>query len=196
LASEHQPLVLHNRHTDERLELKRVRINGEVCLSLSASLPPHRDGPPRHIHHEEDEAGTVHRGVLTAWVDGQRVQVGPGEQAVLPKGSAHHWWNEGDEVLEWSGYAKPVVDLDRYLQAVFDVVNAGSAERPPLVYLAHVMLRHRKTQAVLVMPGPIQAIVFRLAYLFGLVTGRYRGDDWPGCPSRCQGAPLVATEDA
>lgn len=196
LAPEQQPLVLHNRHTGERLELKRIRIDGEVCLALRASLPPHSDGPARHIHHEEDEVGTVHRGVLTAWVDGQRIQVGPGEQALLPKGSAHHWWNEGDEPLEWAGYARPVVDLDRYLQAGFAVANAGPPGRPPLVYVAHIMIRHRKTQTVLVKPRPIQAIAFRLLYLYGLITGRYRGEDWPGCPSKCPGAPLMATEDA
>ena len=153
-------------------------------------------GPPLHVHLAEHEAGTVHRGVLTAVVDGERVQAGPGEAAELPLGSAHRWWNEGDEPLEFTGYAKPLVDLDRYLQAVFEVVNAGPADRPPLVYLAHAMLRHRKTQVVLVMPRAIQAVVFRLAYLFGLLAGRYRGKDWPGCPARCTGAPSSGTEGA
>ena len=111
-------------------------------------------------------------------------------------GSAHRWWNEGDEPLEFVGHARPVVDLDRYLQAVFDVINNSPPERPSLVYLAHAILRHRKTQTVLVMPRPIQAVVFRLAYLLGVITGRYRGDDWPGCPSKCTGAPVTATEDA
>ena len=85
---------------------------------------------------------------------------------------------------------------NRYLQAVFEVVNAGPANRPPLVYLAHAMLRHRRTQAVLVMPRPIQAAIFRVAYVFGLLSGRFRGSDWPGCPSRCTGAPEVVAEDA
>jgi hypothetical protein len=120
--------------------------------------------------------------------------VGTGQQAELPTGSAHRWWNEGDEPLEFMGYARPVIDLDRYLQAVFDVMNASPADRPSLVYLAHAMLRHRKTQTVLVMPRPIQAVVFRLAYLFGVLTGRYRGQDWPGCPAKCTGAPVMGTE--
>ncbi len=133
---------------------------------------------------------------MTALVDGVRIQAGPGEEIELPRGSAHRWWNEGDEPLEFVGYARPVVDLDRYLQAVFEVVNAGPANRPPLVYLAHAMLRHRRTQAVLVMPRPIQAAIFRVAYVFGLLSGRFRGSDWPGCPSRCTGAPEVVAEDA
>jgi len=196
VASEQQPVVLTNRHSGERLELRRVRIDGVLCLEIRGSLPPHSEGPPLHIHHAEHESGVVNRGVLTAVVDGHRIQAGPGEPAELPMGSAHRWWNEGDEPLEFVGQAKPVVDLDRYLQAVFDIVNNSPTERPSLVYLAHAMLRHRNTQTVLVMPRPLQVVVFRLAYLFGLVTGRYRGHDWPGCPSKCTGAPVMATEDA
>jgi hypothetical protein len=41
-----------------------------------------------------------------------------------------------------------VVDLDRYLQAVFEVMNAGPEGRPSLFYIAHAALRHRDTQAM------------------------------------------------
>jgi len=186
-----EPLILLNRHTGERLELRRVTMGGEVCLELRGSLPPGAEGPPLHIHFQEHEEGIVHTGQLTAVVDGERIHVGPGESAELPLGSAHRWWNEGDEVLQFTGYARPVVDLDRYLQAVFEVVNAGPANRPPVVYMAHALLRHRETQEVLMMPRLIQGVVLRVAHLFGQVTGAYRGVEWPGCPERCTGAPLI-----
>ena len=185
-------LVLQNKHTGERLELRRFPSGDEVWLELRGSLPPYREGPPLHIHFEEDEEGTVHSGKLSAVVDGQRVDADAGESAQLPRGSAHRWWNEGPDPLEFVGYARPVVDLDRYLQAVFQVVNAGPRHRPSLIYMAHVMLRHRRTQATLVMPRPVQAVLFRVAFLVGTILGRYRGQDWPGCPARCTGAPLVS----
>ena len=191
-----EPLVLENRHTGERLELRRVLLGGQMCLELRGSLPPRSEGPPLHVHLKEHEEGRVNRGRLTALVDGKRVEAGPGESAELPLGSAHRWWNEGDEPLEFVGYARPVVDLDRYLQAVFEIVNAGPADRPSVVYMAHVIRRHRETQEVFLMPRPVQAVVFGLAYLVGSLIGAYRGDDWPGCPSRCPGAPLVGPEDA
>lgn len=190
------PLIIENRHTGERLELRRMRIEGEMCLQLRGSLPPRSEGPPLHMHLKEREEGAVRRGKLTALVDGRRIEAGPGETAELPLGSYHRWWNEGDEPLEFVGYARPVVDLDRYLQAVFEVVNAGPAGRPSLVYMAHVIRRHRETQRVRLMPAPIQTLVFSLAYAMGSLTGAYRGDDWPGCPSRCSGAPVVEPEDA
>jgi len=189
-------IALENRHTGERLTLTRVVRGDEVWLELTGSLPPHCDGPPLHIHFAEDEEGRVTSGTLTAVVDGRRITVGPGASASLPRGSAHRWWNEGDEPLEFLGYARPVVDLDRYLQAMFEVMNAGPDGRPPLFYMAHAALRHRHTQAVLLMPRPIQAVLFRVVVALGTVLGRYRGDAWPGCPSRCLGAPVRPGEDA
>ncbi len=188
-------IVLENRHTGERLALSRVKRGDEVWLKLKGSLPPHREGPPLHIHFAEDEEGQVMSGTLSAVVDGRKITAGPGDSAPLPRGSAHRWWNEGDEPLEFLGYARPVVDLDRYLQAVFEVINAGPEGRPPLFYLAHVALRHRRTQAVLIMPRPVQAVLFRVIVAIGTVLGRYRGNDWPGCPTRCLGAPSGAGED-
>jgi len=183
------PLVLENRHTGERLALRRVRRGAEVWIELSGSLPPHREGPPMHIHFAENEEGHITAGTLSAVVDGRPLTAGPGASTRIPMGAPHRWWNAGDETLVFGGYAKPAVDLDRYLQGVFDVMNAGPPGRPPLFYLAHVALRHRRTQAVLVMPAPLQAVLFRVLVALGTLLGRYRGDDWPGAPARCPGAP-------
>lgn len=182
-------LLLVNRHTGERLTLRRVRQGEDVWLELRGSLPPHREGPPMHVHHAEDEEGFIRAGTLSAVIDGRTVSVGAGGTTKIPRGAVHRWWNAGDETLEFDGWAKPAVDLDRYLQAVFDVMNAGPAGRPPLFYLAHVALRHRRTQAVLVMPAPLQAVLFRVVVALGTLLGKYRGDDWPGSPARCPGAP-------
>ena len=96
----------------------------------------------------------------------------------------------------FEGFARPLVDLDRYLQAVFEVVNSGPEDRPPLFYMAHALRRHRATQAVLVAPRIVQAILFPLVVGLGTLLGKYGGTDWPGCPARCTGAPLVAEEGA
>ena len=104
---------MENRHSGERLELRRLSGDGELWLELKGFLPPHQEGPPLHIHYLEDEEGTVMAGTLSAVVDGRRIDAGPGESASFPRGSAHRWWNEGDEPLEFVGTARPVVDLDR-----------------------------------------------------------------------------------
>jgi mannose-6-phosphate isomerase-like protein (cupin superfamily) len=182
-------LELENRHSGERISLRRIKQGDEIWLELKGSLPPHRQGPPLHVHYLEEEEGHISAGTLTGLIDGRRITIGPGESGVLPRGSAHRWWNEGDVTLEFTAYARPLVDVDRYIQAVFEIMNAGPEGKPPLFYMAHLVLRHERTQAVLVMPLPIQAVVFRIVVAIGTLLGRYRGEAWPGCPARCTGAP-------
>lgn len=182
-------LRLMNRHSGEVLDIGRERRDGETVFTLHGTLPARRPGPPRHIHYMEDEEGRVTAGRLWAEVGGRQVTLGVGEVVHLPRGVPHRWWNDGDEMLAFEGCTRPAVDLDRYLQAVFEVLNAGPPDRPPLFYLAHVALRHRRTQTVLVMPPALQALLFPLIVAVGTFLGRYRGTAWPGCPARCTGAP-------
>ena len=128
--------TLNNRHTGECLQLRRIVRDGTMCLELRGTLPPRQDGPPLHVHYYEHEEGTVVAGTLSAEVDGRQLQVEAGGTAVLPAGSAHRWWNAGDETLVLEGLAKPVVDLDVYFAAAFEVLNSGPANRPPLFYIA------------------------------------------------------------
>ena len=149
------------------------------------------EGPPLHIHQFEDEDGSVTAGTLSAIIGDRTITAGPGESVTLPRGVPHRWWNGGDTQLVFHGTVRPLADLDRYLQAIFEVVNAGPKGRPPVFYMAHLVLRHRHTQSVLLMPAPLQAVVFRTAVLIGTLLGRYKGKDWPGCPDRCAGAPTA-----
>jgi len=112
-------LIIENRHNGERLAMRRVKRGDEVWLELKGLLPPHRQGPPLHIHVAEDEEGVVRSGTLSAVLNGRRLTAGPGEQVSFPRGSIHRWWNDGNEPLVFEGYARPAMDLDRFLQAIF-----------------------------------------------------------------------------
>ena len=119
----HGWLTLINRHSGERLQMRRIRRDGEMWLELQGTLPPNQDGPPLHIHFKEHEEGAVIAGTLAAEVDGAQVRIEQGGLVRLPMGSAHRWWNGGTETLRFDGFARPVVDLDRFLSAIFDVIE-------------------------------------------------------------------------
>ena len=188
-----QFLQIENRHTGEILRIRRVReANGQVILVLEGSLPPHTSGPPLHVHFQEHEHGHVTAGTLGAIVENRKFTVPTGGAVDLPAGVPHRWWNAGEDLLEFNGRAVPAVDLDRFLQAIFAVINAGASGRPSLFYLAHVARRHRHTQELRAVPVALQKIVFPVILLIGHILGKYRGDDWPGSPASCGGAPEVA----
>ena len=64
-------LIIENRHNGERLAMRRVKRGDEVWLELKGSLPPHRQGPPLHIHVAEDEEGVVKFCMLSAVLNGR-----------------------------------------------------------------------------------------------------------------------------
>jgi mannose-6-phosphate isomerase-like protein (cupin superfamily) len=185
-------LKIENRHTGEILRMHRVReANGQVILILEGSLPPHSSGPPLHVHFQEHEQGFVAAGTLGAIVGNKKITVQTGEPADLPAGVPHRWWNAGEDLLKFNGRVVPVIDLDRYLQAIFAVVNSSNSGRPSLFYMAHILRRHRQTQELRTVPVAIQKIVFPMVLLIGHILGKYRGDMWPGSPASCTGAPEV-----
>lgn len=181
-------LRLENRHTGEVLIMRRVRDGDQVVLQLEGSLPPKREGPPLHVHLVEREEGEVVSGAVSAIVGGKTIRLLAGERSTFPAGVPHRWWNAEDQVLRLNGRVVPVVDLDRYLQAVFAVINAGPAGRVPFFYIAHVAYRHRRTQRIATIPLAVQRIVFPVVVFVGWLLGKYRGDDWPGAPNSCPGA--------
>lgn len=184
-------LRLDNHHTGEMLRMRRERDgSGQVILIIEGSLPPRSNGPPPHKHFQEREEGRVQAGTLGARIGEQTLVVQTGGNATFPAGVVHSWWNAGETLLEFSGRVVPAVDLDQYLQGLFAVLNASASDRPSIFYLAHVLWRHRRTQGVMKPPVAIQRILFPVILLIGRVLGKYKGQDWPGCPETCTGAPL------
>jgi quercetin dioxygenase-like cupin family protein len=183
-------LKLENRHTGEIIRMRRVRAaNGQIELAVDGSLPPRASGPPLHVHFLASEAGVVRAGSLGARLGGETIVVPVGGTVFFPAGVVHTWWNAGGDLLELSGRVTPAGDLDRYLQALFAVLNASSSGRPSIFYLAHVLWRHRHSQTVAVPPAMVQRVLFPVVLLIGRVLGKYRGTDWPGSPESCPGAP-------
>jgi quercetin dioxygenase-like cupin family protein len=187
-------LTLENHHTGEILRMRRVGgVDGHTVLVLEGSLPPGTSGPPFHVHVDSRETIFVKSGLLGVRIGREKVDVPPGQNAAIPAGIWHTWWNAGNELLETSGRAVPASDLDRFIQGMFAVVNASSSGRPSIFYLAHVLWRHRRTQAVALPPRAVQRIVFPLILLLGTALGKYRGTAWPGSPASCTGAPETVT---
>jgi hypothetical protein len=187
-------LWLDNRHTGERLRMRRVQdANGQTVLYVDGSLPARASGPPPHVHFNLREEGIVKAGFLGARIGKETIMVPAGGSAVFPAGIVHSWWNAGDVLLELSGQVTPAGELDRYLQGIFAVLNAGRPGRPSLFYLAHVVWRHRHTHSLVVPPRAVLRVVFPLILMAGRLLGKYRGTGWPGSPESCTGAPVVET---
>jgi quercetin dioxygenase-like cupin family protein len=174
-------LHLHNRHTGEYLDITRGVEDGREVLYLEGSLPPHSEGPPMHVHVDQDESGEVVSGQLSAILGGKRLTLCTGERAFFPRGVRHRWWNDGDEPLVFKGKVVPAGDFDQYLEGIFAILNASASGRPSLFHIAHLSLRH-PSQRLSPAPAWVDRILCRIIVAIGTLVGAYPATGWPGAP--------------
>jgi quercetin dioxygenase-like cupin family protein len=65
-------------------------------ISMVESVSPVGSGPPRHIHHAEDEVFVLLSGECEFWLEGATFNRGPGEAAFIPRGKEHTFRVIGD----------------------------------------------------------------------------------------------------
>lgn len=66
------------------------------AMSIVDSLSPVGSGPPRHIHHNEDETFVILTGACRVWLDGRESELVAGESAFIPRGTEHTFKVIGD----------------------------------------------------------------------------------------------------
>ena len=80
--------------TDYRITVNRQDSGGVV--GMFESTVPAGEGPPLHIHHNEDEVIHVVEGEYEFWLDGAIRRMGPGASVFLPRGVPHTFRVVGD----------------------------------------------------------------------------------------------------
>ena len=66
-----------------------TRVASQGAMSIVDSTTPSSEGPPRHIHHAEDEIIVVLTGEIEVWIEGETTRIGPGEAGFIPRGKSH-----------------------------------------------------------------------------------------------------------
>ena len=59
------------------------------ALSITDCVSPSNSGPPRHIHHDADEAFVLMSGDCEFVIGSRRFTRGPGQTVFVPRGSEH-----------------------------------------------------------------------------------------------------------
>ena len=66
-------------------------------MSIVDSWSPAGSGPPKHIHHGEDETFVMITGTCKVWIEGVETIAGPGESVFIPRGKEHTFKVVGEE---------------------------------------------------------------------------------------------------
>lgn len=94
-------------------------------LEFDVFLRPRGMGPPEHIHLVQSEHFRVVAGTLIAKIDGTERTLRAGQEALVPMGIPHTWWNSGEDELHIRVQLRPAANFEGMIREYYTLVNAG-----------------------------------------------------------------------
>lgn len=93
-----------------------------------------------HDHYEETIYGV--EGAMTWTVDGQQIDVGPGQAICIPRGAVHRFDNNSEHDVKVLCAVSPAAIGPQYFREAAEVIKAAGGGPPDKAKMAEVMLRH------------------------------------------------------
>ena len=102
---------------------------------------------PAHSHDHYEETIYGLHGTLTWTVDGQPIEVGPGQALCIPRGAIHRFDNLGEADAKVLCVISPAAIGPQYFRDVAEVMTASAGGPPDAARMGEVMRRHGLTPA-------------------------------------------------
>ena len=118
--------------------------NGTASV-FECYVPANSRMPAPHSHDGFEETIYGLEGATTWTIDGQTVEVGPGEAVCVQRGQIHGFQNHGDVDAKILCIATPAVFGPAYFREVGEVLAASAGGPPDLAAVGEVMRRHGLT---------------------------------------------------
>ena len=82
-----------------------------------------------HVHPAQSEGFAVAAGQLGLKVGRKKITLGPGEVATVEAGTAHRFWNAGEEPVRFVCEVRPALQFESLLETMFALAAAGKTGR-------------------------------------------------------------------
>jgi quercetin dioxygenase-like cupin family protein len=113
--------------------------NGSAAM-FEFTVPAGAKVPVAHYHENFDETIYGLAGVITFTVDGEAIDILPGETCFIPRGAVHGFNNLKQEDAKALAVITPALLGPIYFKEVAEIVNAGGP--PDVAKLKQVMSKH------------------------------------------------------
>jgi quercetin dioxygenase-like cupin family protein len=120
--------------------------NGTASV-FECYVPANTKMPAPHSHDGFEETIYGLEGATTWTIDGETVQIGPGEAVCVPRGRIHGFQNHGSVDARFLAMATPAVFGAAYFREIAEVLGATAGGPPDLTAIGEVMRRHGLTPA-------------------------------------------------
>ena len=181
-----------NPVTGERLvfELTSHDTGGEYTL-FDTYVEPGGAVASAHVHPYQTEIFTVIDGRLGVKRGREKLELGPGEKALIDPGTPHKFWNAGEGEVRFICTVTPAVQFERLIATMYSLAAAGKTNRkgmPNPIRLAVIANHHFDDVRLPVVPHKLQ----KLALVLGAPVGRLAGYSATFDPTPGELAPAAA----
>jgi quercetin dioxygenase-like cupin family protein len=121
--------------------------NGSASV-FECDIPAGSRMPAPHSHDAFEETIYGLKGTTTWTIDGETVDVAPGEAVCVGRGQIHGFENRGDVDATFLAIATPGLFGPAYFREIADVLAASAGGPPNLAAIHEVMRRHGLTPAL------------------------------------------------
>ena len=181
----HTGQTIENPVTGERVVFRTTSADtkGEAVV-IDVFVEP--DGfVAAHVHPRQEERFRVLAGTLALRVGREEVVARPGDRVVVPAGTAHRFWNAGDERAHFVCEVRPALRFESLLETMFALAADGKTNRkgmPNPFRLAVIAQAHFDTVRLPFPPAWTQRFGLALGAPLGRLLGygaTYEGIDAP-----------------
>jgi quercetin dioxygenase-like cupin family protein len=120
--------------------------NGTVCV-FECDVPANAQMPLPHSHDGFEETVYGLKGRTTYTVDGETIELGPGDSTCIKRGVIHGFANRGDEDATFLAIISPALFGSSYFRDLGDVLKASAGGPPDKAAMGAVMRKHGLTPA-------------------------------------------------
>ena len=137
--------TIHNPITGERITFLATSADtdGEAVV-IEAVVQPDGAVAAGHVHPSQSERFAVKSGTLGLKVGGKKLELGPGDVAVVEAGTRHKFWNAGEGAVTFVCEIRPALQFE----TMFALAADGKTNRkgmPNLFRLAVIANHHFDT---------------------------------------------------
>jgi quercetin dioxygenase-like cupin family protein len=188
--------VYDNPVTGERVVVRLgTQETGGERLVIDVYVRPGGAVAGEHIHPSIDETFTILKGRVGISIDGRKMIAKPGRKLHVPRGTAHDWWNAGDEEAHILVEVTPAARFEAMIRNLFGLAQDGRTDRKGVPHLLQLALIAREFDDVARLTRPprlVQKVLFAVLAPVARLKG-YRGS-YPQYETR---APLhVLSEES
>jgi mannose-6-phosphate isomerase-like protein (cupin superfamily) len=167
--------TLENPVTGERIVFRQTsrETNGEAVV-IETYVQPDGFVAAAHVHPSQEERFEVLRGAVGFRVGRKTLVAGPGQRLTVPAGTAHRFWNAGDEVAHFVCEIRLALQFESLIETMFALAADGKTNRkgmPNPLRLAVIAHAHFDTVRLPFPPAAVQ----RFGLAIGAPLGRLLG---------------------